>query len=142
MQKLNAQAEQVLKLVTTFVEIHKKVFKSQLKEVLTAFGVKESVPYSVLAGELAEVRDSLERVIGAIEGDSEKATALREYTVALKESVDALYAICTRLAGYASGADRSFTRRDYKREVKAYNETVQSYKALGYRLNDLFGSVQ
>ncbi|MFQ5465544.1 MAG: hypothetical protein ACE5EI_06415 [Thermodesulfobacteriota bacterium] len=142
MIKHRQEAQEVYRLLLDYMEIHKKVFKSSLKELGAALGLSTPVPYSLHRDRLDAIRVDLRRIIKKVSRDSDiSATTLVEYAEALTEAVSAIHDIVSRLADVAAGAGVFYGRKEYKEAVKAYNERVKKYTALGYKLNEFFPNI-
>lgn len=144
MDELRSEAKRVYELLTKYLEIHKKMFKTSFKELGAALGISTPVPYSLFRDELANIKHELGQVIqrvDRVEGDKQAARVLKDYTRALSEAVGAIMDVCSRFADVSAGIEKSYNRKEYKRDVKAYNELIRKYKDVGMALNEFFPNI-
>ncbi len=144
MSEYRADATEVFGLLQQYLAIHKRIFKSSLKELGSAFGVSAPTPYRELAADLegiiAALRKIRQRLSPNKTGADGGAASLRLYIDALVDTVTALNGVVTRLADNMAGMQK-YSRREYRAEVKAYNELVRAYTALGWKLNEHFPNI-
>jgi hypothetical protein len=138
-------AHRVSRLHASYLKLHRAVFGFSWRRLLSARGWggygRCADELLRLGGELTEVRTTIAGV-DSLEPDTtlaeEFVEALDRYTMALTETVERLHGICRRLQAEGAG-EQAYDELAARRDRVAYDDSVQTYKSLGERLNRMFG---
>jgi hypothetical protein len=137
-------AHRVSRLHTSYLKLHRAVFGFSWRRLLSARGRGDygrcADELLRLGGELTEVRTMIAGV-DSLEPDTtlaeEFVEVLDRYTMALTETVERLHGICRRFQAEGAG-EQAYDEFAARRDRVAYDDSVQTYRRLGERLNDMF----
>ena len=141
-------AQEVNNTLGAYVRVHDAIFAFSFRKLLPIPGLFEAIDYcaheQTLQGLAARLRDVSARQLPSARPPSESQRAfldaLRNYAVALEDTISRLANISASLCRKSKG-EPGYQYDTYQEEVKAYDESVQKYVALGQQLNNLYAGV-
>lgn len=145
MAHLVTLAHRVSRVYSRYAEIHSAAFAFSLRRGAARWGktashCRHEEELSVLKAELSEVLvviDGAEVLEPSTTLGSEFSLTLREYAVALSDTLDRLSRICGRLCRDDTGAER-YGVVEARDDRVAYDDSIQRYRRFGHRLHILF----
>lgn len=145
MAHLVTLAHRVSRIHSRYAEIHSAAFAFSLRRVTARWG--KTANHCDHEQDLSALKAELTEVVGLIDGaevlepsttlGSEFTVALREYTVALSDTLVRLGRICGRLCRNDTAGEH-YGEAEARRDRVAYDDSIQRYRRLGHRLNTLF----
>jgi len=135
-----------------YAEIHQKLFRVSLGRLVRLRSRSARPDYGARAEELERLERDLQRLRNQLaqltEGQltqrsgRELRAALRDYTVALEDSIRKLRVISERSLKEQQGIAeyQTYSLGDYRLDRIAYDDALQHHKRLGIRLNQLLSS--
>jgi hypothetical protein len=150
MQQVTLLAYQVNDILSRYIAVHDAIFKFSIRKLLPIPGLFKAIDYGSHYHELCNLHSELTETLATIaelraSGLASFSTGpfldvLAEYAFALSDAIGKLRDICDNLYRKSQGAT-DYSMSAYKRDVAAYDISVQRYIALGGRLNSLFAQL-
>ena len=145
-------AYEIAAIRSRYQEIHNALFKFSLRNAIPLPGLRRPIDLATHDQDLNALRAQIVRIQGDLAALSDheltKRAAteirdmLRQYAESLEETVARLQTICRALRrereGHSSHTDYRAGR--YLTDLAAYDASIQCYRKLGKRLDELFSS--
>ncbi len=147
MAHLVTLAHRVSDIHARYAKIHSAVFAFSLGKTVSRRRKGKTPEYCIYEKRLAALRKDLAQVEAVIRGPErlepsttfgmEFAAILSKYVTALSESIERLGRICGRTCRDNTGVQH-YDPTEVRRDRVAYDASLQGYRRLGRRLNQLF----
>ena len=135
MDDLIPKSLDVHNILTQYIEIHNDIFKSSLRKIIPIPGVFQAIDYDKHYSSLSELADELKYIISGVGNQNGFARALIEYAQALLQTIVLFRDMCENLYKKSQGEVSSYSKKQYKIDLDAYNSSAERYRSLGTRLN-------
>jgi len=151
MQQITSLAYQVNDILSRYIVVHDAIFKFSIRKLLPISGLFKAIDYGSHHHELDDLHSDLADILVAIAevqtsqpaSSSREAflVTLAEYADALSDPIAKLRDMCSHLYRKSQGAT-DYSWGAYRRDVKAYEASVQHYMASGEHLNSLWAQLR
>ena len=140
-------AVEVDDILSNYVVVHDKVYKFSIRKILPIPGIFQPIDFAChyhhldsLRSELGLVGTKISTWIMTTTADSseyEFLTQMQKYVLALSDTISQLAVICLNMSDM-SQAEHIYSPAAYKKDTRAYKDSVVRYRHLGTCLNVLF----
>ncbi len=151
MAHLITLAHQAAEIHGRYMEIHNAVFGFSIRQIFSLRQATGDVDYcaheETLDGLRAQLKGVQTVVVSLKNTDLVKTSVmefrvvLKDYIVALLDTIDRLRFICARLCQEESEEAAHYSTPHLNLDKMAYDESIQHYKKLGRRLNRLLAAL-
>jgi hypothetical protein len=139
-------AVKVNRILPRYIDVHDSIFKFSLRHAIPIPGIFKPIRYGSHYENLYFIKEELEDVIVATldlpepenEAESQFVRILNLYSNALLEAITILREICGALYGKSEGNLKTYSKKQYGRDLERYQVAVLKYSELGQFLTAYF----
>lgn len=131
----------VNKVLDGYIIVHNEIFSFSLRKIIPIPGIFKAINYKSCYNKLCFLQDKLNNLISDISEHTEYFVLLNEYSKALLNTILWLQNICEKFANKIKGKE-DYPKSEYDKDVETYNHSVNTYRILGLRLNNLYKELE
>lgn len=131
----------VNRVLDAYIVVHNEIFGFSLRKIIPLPAIFKAINYESCYNKLDFLQDKLNNLISDIPEHTEYFTLLKEYSKALLHTILWLRNICEKFTNKIKGIG-NYSKSEYQKDVNTYNHSVNTYRTLGLRLNNLYQELE
>jgi hypothetical protein len=131
----------VNKVLDGYIMVHNDIFGFSFRKIIPILGIFKAIDYESCYKKLDFLQGKLNDLLTDIPEHTEYFALLKEYSTALLNTILWLQNICEKFTNKINGKG-DYSKGEYNEDMDTYNHSVNNYRSLGLRLNNLYKELE